>query len=95
MFDCPGQLELYTHLDVMYKFVVKLENIVGFRMGSVYLMDVQVMGDYSKYVSGLLMGTIAMLQLGLPHATVINKMDLLEDPTLIDDFSDRFYSEYE
>ena len=38
------------------------------------------------------MGTISMLQLGLPHATVINKMDLLHDHTIIDDFQDTLYS---
>ena len=36
-------------------------------------------------VSGLLMGTISMLQLGLPHATVLNKCDLIEDLSVVDD----------
>jgi hypothetical protein len=48
-------------------------------------MDVTVLGDYHKYVSGLLMGTISMLQLGLPHATVLNKCDLIEDLSVVDD----------
>ncbi len=70
-----------------------MTNEAGFILGSVYVMDVTVLGDYHKYVSGLLMGTVSMLQLGLPHATVLNKLDLLEDENLVDELQDRFYME--
>lgn len=93
LFDCPGQLELYTHLDMFTRFIAKMTNEAGFILGSVYVMDVTVLGDYHKYVSGLLMGTVSMLQLGLPHATVLNKMDLLEEEGLVDELQERFYME--
>ena len=40
LFDCPGQLELYTHLSLFKTFIYKMENQGGFRLGSVYMMDV-------------------------------------------------------
>ena len=94
LFDCAGQLELYTHLEVMQRFINKMQNEGGFRLGSVYLMDVQVFSDYDKYISGLLMSTLSMMQLALPHATVVTKMDLLQDKSIVNDFQDLLYSNY-
>ena len=54
LFDCPGQLELYTHLDIMKKVVNCLQKI-GFRLCSVCLVDSTFLSDEPKFFSGVLM----------------------------------------
>lgn len=51
LFDCPGQIELFTHIPVMTKFVQKLQSW-DFFVCSVFIMDVQFMLDGPKFLSG-------------------------------------------
>lgn len=51
LFDCPGQIELYTHMNTMKELVDLLEKW-GFRMCAVFLMDAQFMVDGAKFISG-------------------------------------------
>jgi len=69
LFDCPGQLELYTHLDLMKK-VTKLLINLGFNLCSVCLVDSTFLVDDSKFFSGVLMALSTMISLELPHLTV-------------------------
>jgi len=39
LFDCPGQIELYTHLDVMNKIVNKIKGIGFTNLCAVFLAD--------------------------------------------------------
>lgn len=52
LFDCPGQIELYTHLTAMKKLVKQLQNW-NFNVCSVFLVDVQFMTDGAKFLSGV------------------------------------------
>lgn len=54
IFDCPGQLELYTHLDIMRR-VIKALKRVGFNLCSVCLVDSTFLADEGKFFSGILM----------------------------------------
>lgn len=54
LFDCPGQIELYTHLNLMNKLINSLKNI-GFNLCSIYMLDVTFLCDDSKFISGVLM----------------------------------------
>lgn len=58
LFDCPGQLELYTHLDIMNRLIKSIQH-VGFALCSVYLIDVTFLYDEGKFVAGVLMYLIA------------------------------------
>lgn len=51
LFDCPGQIELYTHMNVM-KDIVELLQKWGFRICAVFLIDAQFMVDGAKFISG-------------------------------------------
>lgn len=51
LFDCPGQIELYTHLPVMKKLVDLLDKW-HFRVCVVFLVDSQFMIDGAKFLSG-------------------------------------------
>lgn len=74
--DCPGQIELYTHLPVMRLFVEELKKL-NYMICSVYLLDSHFITDSSKFVSGALLCLSSMIQLELPHINVLSKMDLL------------------
>uniref|UniRef100_A0A1E1XCX4 GPN-loop GTPase 3 n=1 Tax=Amblyomma aureolatum TaxID=187763 RepID=A0A1E1XCX4_9ACAR len=76
LFDCPGQIELYTHLDVMKRLVQTLETW-DFRICGVFLIDSQFLVDTSKFFSGVLSALAAMVNFEIPHVNVITKMDLL------------------
>lgn len=89
IFDCPGQIELYTHLDLMVNFIAKLKSL-GCHICSVYTMDAMLMLDVSKYVTSLMIATSVMVRLETPHVTILTKYDLLpnkEDLDVDDYFS--------
>lgn len=76
LFDCPGQIELYTHLNVMKRLVEMLQSW-DFRVCGVFLLDSQFMIETSKFFSGVLAALSAMVNFEIPHVNVITKMDLL------------------
>lgn len=77
LIDCPGQVELYTHLPVMKNFIAELRRM-DYRMCAVYLLDSHFITDSSKFLSGGLMCLSAMIQLELPHINVLSKMDMVQ-----------------
>ncbi|KAL3856800.1 hypothetical protein ACJMK2_011517 [Sinanodonta woodiana] len=76
LFDCPGQVELYTHIPVMRQLVDTLQNW-NFRLCGVFLVDSQFMIESSKFVSGMLTALSTMVTLEIPHVNVMTKLDLL------------------
>ncbi|KAK2145822.1 hypothetical protein LSH36_655g01041 [Paralvinella palmiformis] len=76
IFDCPGQIELYTHIPVMRQFVDHLQNL-NFRVCGVFIVDAQFMIEASKFVSGVMSALSAMVTLEIPHVNVMSKIDLL------------------
>lgn len=76
LFDCPGQIELYTHLDVMQRIVAHLHKM-EFNICGVFLIDSQFMIEPSKFISGVLSALSAMVTLELPHINILSKVDLL------------------
>jgi GTPase SAR1 family protein len=75
--DCPGQIELYTHYDIMPKLIAAFTRH-DYRVAAVYLLESQFFQDITKFFAGVLNATSAMMQLGVAHLNVISKMDLLE-----------------
>uniref|UniRef100_A0A0B6ZQ01 GPN-loop GTPase 3 n=1 Tax=Arion vulgaris TaxID=1028688 RepID=A0A0B6ZQ01_9EUPU len=76
LFDCPGQIELYTHIPVMKQLVEKLQSW-DFRVCAVFLLDAQFLVDAAKFVSGSLTALSTMVNLEIPHVNVLTKIDLL------------------
>eukprot|EP00271_Cylindrocystis_brebissonii_P007643 TRINITY_DN21209_c0_g2_i1.p1 TRINITY_DN21209_c0_g2~~TRINITY_DN21209_c0_g2_i1.p1 ORF type:complete len:287 (-),score=61.37 TRINITY_DN21209_c0_g2_i1:549-1409(-) len=76
VFDCPGQIELYSHIPVLRTFVDQLKRW-DFHICAVYMMDSQFISDVTKFISGCLASLSAMVQLELPHVNILTKMDLL------------------
>lgn len=76
LFDMPGQIELYTHLNAGRQ-LVELLATWNFRVCSVFLIDSQFMIDGAKFLSGTMAALSVMANLELPHINVLSKMDLL------------------
>ncbi|KAI5806757.1 hypothetical protein DFH27DRAFT_512066 [Peziza echinospora] len=76
LFDCPGQVELFTHHSSLRNIFLRLQKM-GYRLVVVHLVDSHYITDPSKYISVLLLALRSMLQLDLPHINVLSKLDIL------------------
>ncbi|XP_047143498.1 GPN-loop GTPase 3 isoform X1 [Hydra vulgaris] len=81
IFDCPGQIELYTHIPIMRQLVQSLQQH-DFRICGVFIVDAQFLVDASKFFSGVMAALSAMIQLEIPHINVMSKMDLLDKESI-------------
>ncbi|CAD8075627.1 unnamed protein product [Paramecium primaurelia] len=77
LFDCPGQIELYSHIDMMRKLTQFLV-YSGFSISSVYLVDINFIEDDAKFLSGLLIALSASMTLELPAFTVLQSVTLFK-----------------
>ena len=75
--DCPGQIELYSHLPVMRNLAQLLVSW-GYRVISVYLLDALFVMEPAKFVSGCMLSLSCMIHLELPHLNVITKCDIAD-----------------
>jgi len=76
LFDCPGQVELFTHHDSLKRIFWKIAKM-GYRLVAVHLTDSYCLSLPSLYISNLLLSLRAMLQMDLPHINVLTKIDKL------------------
>ena len=76
LFDCPGQLELYSHYDIMTSIIKQLQKR-GFSLCSIFCLDCTFLQEQSKFISGNLLSLATMIQVSLPHLTVMTKCDLI------------------
>jgi len=76
IFDCPGQIELYTHHPFLPTLVQNLTRM-GIRVCATYLIESQFMEDRYKFFSGVLSAMSAMVNLEIPWINVMSKMDLV------------------
>ncbi|CAL8354971.1 unnamed protein product [Arctogadus glacialis] len=77
LFDCPGQVELYTHQSSLKNIFSQLSKW-NFRLASVHLVDSHYCADPAKFISVLCTSLASMLHVELPHVNVLSKMDLIE-----------------
>ena len=83
--DCPGQLELYTHIPIMRNLIDRMK-MWGYNhtMAAVFLLDATFVADPSKFISGSLLSLSAMIAMELPHINVLTKCDLLTEEEVED-----------
>ncbi|OWK54131.1 GPN-loop GTPase 2 [Lonchura striata] len=77
LFDCPGQVELYTHHQALKNVLAQLAKW-DFRLAAVHLVDSHYCTDPGKFISVLCTSLATMLHVELPHVNVLSKMDLIE-----------------
>ncbi|VVC33392.1 GPN-loop GTPase,P-loop containing nucleoside triphosphate hydrolase [Cinara cedri] len=76
LFDCPGQVEIYTHHNSMKNIMSAIQNELDLRLCCVQLIDSHYCSDPSKYISALLMCTCTMYQMEFPHVNILSKIDI-------------------
>ncbi|KAK4046536.1 hypothetical protein OIV83_005988 [Microbotryomycetes sp. JL201] len=76
--DCPGQIELYTHIPILPNLAKLLTTTMNINLVSVYLLESQFMEDPAKYFSGVLSAMSCMVGLEVPTVNVMSKMDLVK-----------------
>ncbi|KAI9228881.1 MAG: GPN-loop GTPase [Piptocephalis tieghemiana] len=76
IFDCPGQIELYTHFSYMRTLTEMLQRW-GYGVVGVYILESPFIIDRAKYFAGVMSAMSAMVNLEIPHINVLSKMDLL------------------
>ena len=91
LFDCPGQVELYTNHESFRNLVEWLQHEANMRLCGVHLVDSLYCRSGSHFISAILTSLSSMLQLELPHVNVLTKIDLLKNYDL--DFGLDFYTE--
>ncbi|KAL5249997.1 hypothetical protein ACHWQZ_G015916 [Mnemiopsis leidyi] len=77
IFDCPGQVELYTH-HAAFRNIVNCISKWGMQLCVVSLVDSHYCTDPAKFISVLLTSLSSMLHLELPHINVLSKIDLID-----------------
>ena len=77
LFDCPGQIELYSHLDVMQR-LAKAISKTGFMLSAVYCADGTFINEPAKYISACFTALSTMTQLSVPHLNVLTKCDKIK-----------------
>ena len=87
LFDCPGQIELYSHLDVMTRLCQAISKS-GFILCAAYCSDGTYLGEPTKYISTCLTSIATMMQMGLPHINVLTKCDKIQNKKFLDDVTE-------
>lgn len=77
LLDCPGQIELYSHIPVFKRVAAQLQ-AAGFNVVVVYCVDSLFVTDASKLIAGNLTALAAMVHLELPHINLLTKCDLVD-----------------
>lgn len=85
VFDCPGQIELYSHVGAIRSLVDWLK-AEGWSVAAVFCMDVAFVNEPSKYIAGAMQALSAMVKLELPHINLLTKMDLAEDKAAVEEY---------
>lgn len=75
--DCPGQIELYSHLPIM-KDIADMLQSWGLRVVVVNLLDALFALEPVKFVSGCMLSLSCMIRLELPYVNVMTKCDIAD-----------------
>lgn len=89
LIDLPGQIELFSHLNILPRLFDTLLR-KEYNLCGVFLLDSQFMIDPSKFLSGALVAISSTTMLEIPHVNLLSKCDLLSDEQkeALDDFCD-------
>eukprot|EP00879_Flechtneria_rotunda_P006034 GHRR01006346.1.p1 GENE.GHRR01006346.1~~GHRR01006346.1.p1 ORF type:complete len:334 (+),score=112.45 GHRR01006346.1:132-1133(+) len=77
LFDCPGQVELFTQQPAFKQLLQALTDQWHYRLTAVHLIDAHLATDPAKYISALLLALSVTLHLEMPQVNVLSKIDLL------------------
>lgn len=78
VFDCPGQVELFTHHSALFHVFKRLERDLKIRLCVVNLIDCHYLTSPTQYISILLLALRSMLMMDLPQINVFSKIDMIK-----------------
>ena len=93
IFDLPGQVELYSHHEILNNIFRKLTIDGNLQLCAVHLIDSHHCSDAGKFIAALILSLNAMLKIGLPHVNLLTKVDLLKQHADKLQFGIDFYTE--
>lgn len=79
IFDCPGQIELYTHVPILPNLAKHLTGHMSFNLCAAYLLESTFVIDKTKFFAGTLSAMSCMIMLEIPHINILSKMDLVRN----------------
>lgn len=85
IFDCPGQIELYSHHSTFCSIADRLQ-AWSWHVVALYILDAQFITDGAKYIAGCLQCQAAMMNLELPHLNILSKVDLVDDKLTLEPY---------
>ena len=77
--DLPGQIELYSHNNLMKELTIYLSSKCNLNIVGLFLVDCQFIADIGKFFSGTIVALSCMLSLDAPHYNILNKLDLIKN----------------
>ena len=80
-------VELYSHYDIMTNIINALKRR-GFSLCSVFCLDCTFLQEQSKFISGNILSLATMIQVSLPHITVLTKCDLISKSNIYKEIVD-------
>ncbi|GMR42658.1 hypothetical protein PMAYCL1PPCAC_12853, partial [Pristionchus mayeri] len=89
MVDCPGQIELYSHLPIM-KEIVNTFKSWDYNVCTLFMIDAHFVLEPEKLIAGALTALSSMISLETAAINVLTKMDQLprEDRKEVEDMLD-------
>lgn len=78
LIDMPGQIELYSHMNILSE-LMKVLVAKNYNVLLVYMTDAQFTSDPAKFLSASLVALSTMTMLEMPHINVLSKCDLLTE----------------
>lgn len=78
LIDMPGQIELYSHMNILPELMNVLVS-KNYNVLLVYMTDAQFISDPAKFLSASLVALSTMTMLEMPHINVLSKCDLLTE----------------
>eukprot|EP00917_Polyrhabdina_sp_WS-2016_P025092 GHVP01054056.1.p1 GENE.GHVP01054056.1~~GHVP01054056.1.p1 ORF type:complete len:283 (+),score=55.74 GHVP01054056.1:555-1403(+) len=94
--DLPGQIEIYTHFDIMQR-ITDLFTRNDYRICVITLLEAHFLQEPTKFLAGALSTLAGMINIESPHLCVVSKIDLIkqdkeqdeeEDDSEVDDLED-------
>lgn len=79
VFDCPGQIELFIHSELVPNFIRKFRQTEGIDAMIAYVTDGTTLLDKEKFAMNNLMAAMSINRFCLPVLHLISKMDFLKN----------------
>mmetsp|Transcript_60496 Transcript_60496/g.124519 ORF Transcript_60496/g.124519 Transcript_60496/m.124519 type:complete len:253 (-) Transcript_60496:674-1432(-) len=79
IFDLPGQVELYSHSNLLNELVIFLNDSCEIWVYGLFFLDCHFINDVGKFLGGSLTALCCMISLEISHYNILNKMDLLQN----------------